>query len=292
MSQRGQWRGRYADEADGEQLDISPKHRHRDAVGISLMNVDATGSQTFSVAGRKKLSPDRTFSRAFRCADRIPRLAQRLANAGLTSIAHLALAVFGFVSPVLCDTKQARDLSNAIEEMGYFNIHVNSCLISFSRLTNPTKENNGLYQYTRVVHLNTIDLSSPTESEAVSASGVRYYRLEFVHADSYYDIFRQSLLFGSRIKKIFPESHWPYFDVSQQDDWTAPIEAELQKQLTSLNEMNLWINFSSYGRSTTIPLTFQVTDLHRSRLSKLKALLQLYALEQGCSDTQKEKTEI
>ena len=163
---------------------------------------------------------------------------------------------FPFTAHANVDPKE--ELVNSLDHMGYIDIKVDSCKLSFARLTTPTSKNNGLFRYERIVHLETLNFSELSDIVEVKDQVISYYFQEYAQAETYYEIYNEALLFDSYIKSKYPELHWPYLDPSRFDEWTVLIEAEILNRIGNLDQLNLWINYSSFGRSTTVSRGFQI----------------------------------
>lgn len=200
----------------------------------------------------------------------------------LTTIASCTLASLPFAVFAEVNTGTEAELSRTLIKMEYIDVSIESCLLMFSRLNQPSTANNSLYKYTRIIHLDTLDLSSPPKAIKLVNGGNTIYHQEYPHLDSYFWIFSESLSFDTLSKQIYPASHWPYYDVSTQDIWTPIVESLLQQKIADLAKMNLWIDYTKWGRSTIIPRNFEMSYPDLDALTAFMAAVETYAEQTGC----------
>jgi hypothetical protein len=204
----------------------------------------------------------------------------------------LAFLMFGwvfFLSESFAEDASAieieSNLISTIESMGYIDIEVDECALTFSRSIVPSEINNSAYKYTRSVHLDTIDWGiEPKILELSLDTGkyYRYYSLELLTLKSYYEKYRESISFRIWVRERYPLAKWPYEHPKFHDQFTSVLEAKAKLMIADFADMNSWTDFSSFGGSTRFPQNFEVGFHVEGPLIDLSNALQRYSRKVGC----------
>ncbi|WP_170566027.1 hypothetical protein [Ruegeria atlantica] len=202
--------------------------------------------------------------------------------AGAAFIVALMFAVFHLPRAAISQTSPAEALTAALTEMGYSQIAIDSCVLTFERAIEPSEANNGLYKYERFINLKTIDFSSGYEVIERSTERGPLFVVLMPLNDLYYDIEPELLRFRLWAKKEFPASNWPFHFSSRQGAETPMIEMEIWKQVPGISNLNRWKNYTKFGSSTGIPPEFRMTYFRQEDLEKFMLSFIEYASFADC----------
>jgi hypothetical protein len=181
-------------------------------------------------------------------------------------------------SPLWAADQSKYQIKKILTEMGYEDVHIEGCNLEFARTVIPTEKNNGFYRYKRKVSINSLDVEDSFELR-YSERGGGFYQLSFSVQEHYLTDTIKADEFGNWVKLHYPNSTWPYLHPEDHDEMTPFLEEEFNVQVPDLTNLNLWIYYSKFGKSTRISPSFQLTYSSRAPLFNFaKAIISYKAL--------------
>lgn len=172
-------------------------------------------------------------------------------------------------------------VKGSLTAMGYQDISLEGCRLSFSRTVVPTEENNEFSHYTRVIFLSTLgDATTAKIKRGVKDASVFDFIVPF--NESYkayeYSVLRVSLL----LRRKYPNSNWPYDIPHSFGEFTPLIEEDLPSLLHELEGMNRAIVHSRYGTSTMPEMNFRMSFDSPKPLEEFLRLMMAYMGDFDC----------
>lgn len=195
--------------------------------------------------------------------------------------------IFSLSSPVHSDqmvsSHAAEEAVNFFVDMGYSKVELNKCILTLSRDILSRSENNGYYKYTRRIHIDTLDWASDPMWVVVVDKPKVYYRVLIEYKDSYYNKYRDALLFQVWSRREYPLSHWPYENPIFNDEYTSILERDLYMIIRDVDDMNIWTDYSFNGPSTRFPSNFDLSFSNEKMLRDTIIALKQYSKETSCN---------
>ncbi len=205
----------------------------------------------------------------------------------ISGIAFWAVAF----APSLSTSETSSDAKvlSSLQGMGYSDIFIDGCTVSFSRETVPTEGNNYLTKYDRHVNLRTLDLSEAYEVRGRATDHGYLYIAEVPLKNKHYQYESQIYSFRSWVRRNYPKSNWPHTSSNIEGHEAAEIEAELWNRLPQIKYMNWWTSHWKTGSLTLLPPVFRMTYHERSNLVLFRDALIDHSVSYHCSNPNEER---
>jgi len=201
---------------------------------------------------------------------------------GLIASFAIAGAAIGIPLTSLSGENDSDQLSNSLSEMGYVQVEVSGCTVSFSREGPPNEENNGFYKYSRTIHLGNLNLIEMSPVSQVQLDDRTIYQILAPLSSEYSELFRQTFFFRTWVRKKYPGVYWPYEHPKFHDAFSPLVEAELQNWFTQIEKMNIRIDYANFGPVTVMPVQFDMTFGSFEPLAYFREALLDQAVEYEC----------
>ena len=200
-----------------------------------------------------------------------------------TTFALLLLSFAAYAAELRAETASDR-LRRFLVSLGYTDVILDECLIRFSRDVVPSGANNGFYRYERLIHLDSI--SRIGSSEILRMTGVinLTYALRLETTPLYYESYRKVYSFQSWLRENHPEVTWPYLHPQFHNELTPFVEGKAHAHILEMEDLNLWIDYSNFGRVSRIERDPAIMAADTESLSTLRSLLAEYSARSGCSE--------
>lgn len=173
-------------------------------------------------------------------------------------------------------------LSETLAEMGYEDIEISDCWISFARSIKPAQNNGWTKQYTRFVNIDYLKEFSARDIQQVGQGQNSFYGFETRLDDSYPLRPLNLVRFKEWAESNYPGSNWPNVSTSEHRKALPEIEAHLEYEIPNLDQLNRWVSIGQFGKSTKIDQFFQMTWKERDPLERFLERLKAYGTSVGC----------
>jgi hypothetical protein len=180
------------------------------------------------------------------------------------------------------DNSPEESLSETLAEMGYEDIEISDCWISFARSTKPARNNGFTKQYIRFVNIDYLKEFSAQEIQQVGRGQNSFYGFETRLDDSYPLRPLNLVRFREWVESNYPGANWPNVPTSEHRKALPKIEAHLEYEIPNIDQLNRWVSIGQYGKSTEIDQFFQMTWKERDPLERFLATLKVYGTSVGC----------
>ncbi|MFG5381175.1 hypothetical protein [Yoonia sp. R2-816] len=178
----------------------------------------------------------------------------------------------------------AATVERAFIDIGYSEVSLEHCKLSYGNTVTPTDENNGFHFFVTELHLDSLkDFSDVELWRQDSRDHPTYFLLNLRFLESYtfgrteYDHFRYW------VRRNFPEANWPYQHPKYADEFAAEIEDALQNRFPELERFNRTVSHTDNGTLTLILMGGTVIgSLEETALTTLRDSLWDYSQSQGC----------
>ncbi|WP_206539680.1 hypothetical protein [Leisingera sp. ANG-S5] len=173
-------------------------------------------------------------------------------------------------------------LKSSLSEMGYVEVLLEGCEVSFSRLVQPSQRNGGLHRYDRVIKLGTLNFDGELDVRSAEADGKTYYFFIAPPKEALSDLHQDAEAFRQWVNVEFPGVNWPDYFPAMHDFRTEAVEQFLHDLFPNFVKLNLWINFTRFGRSTVATIDFRMYSTSKPELESFKSALQAYSRRFEC----------
>ncbi|KIC30041.1 hypothetical protein [Leisingera sp. ANG-M6] len=199
----------------------------------------------------------------------------------------LTLLLYSFLGGEVFGLAQDSDvaqqnLKSSLSEMGYVEVHLEGCKVSFSRLVQPSQRNGGLHRYDRVIKLGTLNFDGEIDVRSTEAGGKTYYYFIAPPNEALSDLHHDAEVFRQWVNVKFPGVNWPDYFPAQHDFRTEAVEQFLHDQFPNFAKLNLWANFTKFGRSSLATIDFRMYSESKPKLERFKTALQAYSRQFEC----------
>ncbi len=200
------------------------------------------------------------------------------------------IAVFGMVDQAAAENDKHRidnyaeaNLTEALEEMGYGEVEISGCWVSFVRSVTPSPQNGWTSEYTRFVNLDYFKEFSEREIQQLGQGANAFYGFE-TRLDNSYPLRPLTLVrFKEWVESNYPGANWPHVTTSVHRGALTKIESYLAYAIPNIGQLNRWVSVSQYGKSTDLKQFFQITWKERKPLERLLERLKAYGRLAGCN---------
>jgi hypothetical protein len=204
---------------------------------------------------------------------------QLLLGAIVTSTFFLA----SMVQSAASETGDAKDrLERTLKEMGYSEIVVETCRISFAREIIASEANYGYSKYVRTINLRNLQLDDLTYVKRKRAGRISFYEISAPFNTQYKNAYRAVTLFGMWVRASFPGLDWPYKRLADHNAFSPVIETKLRDLLPDISKMNTWTRFAKFGPVTSFPFRFRLSFGEPLLLSEFRRAMIEHSKKSGC----------
>ncbi len=167
-------------------------------------------------------------------------------------------------------------LPTVLVELGYEQIEISGCEISFFVEARPSDNNNGLFGIWRYLDFDSLRNFSVSTPYQVESPRGPVFLIDLEFDDDYFERYRPVFLFKRWVRESYPEVQWPFGSPSNLDESSSRIEFELHRQILDVASLNREVFFTKFGPISAIEST--TTTIAAADLGKLN-LLRMAILE-------------
>lgn len=171
---------------------------------------------------------------------------------------HLILIFFLLGVPLSVEASSRQDLILSLRAMGYRNITIDGCRVSFSRFFASPIGGAGFYRYDRSFRLDKLKTERATPVKKIISTSGTYYSLTFPATSIGDRDYLEVIKFKVWVHKNFPGTVWPVHDPQRQSTITSAIQKVFEKNVSTHN-LNYWIYYTRFGKSTIVERDFSLT---------------------------------
>ncbi|KIC10970.1 hypothetical protein RA19_09590 [Leisingera sp. ANG-M1] len=198
------------------------------------------------------------------------------------SLRILAVLLSFFAASASAESNETIALRGALAAMGYSEIILHHCKLTFSRTAEPTQENNELTGYKRTLHIETLQDIAEEPVRLKKQKSLKFHILDLKFRGSYSPQLDQIQRARRFIRKRFPNSNWPYDFPHFQGEFTPEIELELKREYPEIWSMNRTVEYTRYGKATRPEMSFELTYSSAEPLEKFRDSLRAYSNGKRC----------
>ena len=177
------------------------------------------------------------------------------------------------------DSLKKNNLINSLNDMGYENVAIENCKLSFTRKIVPNETNNGLFGYQRIIFLNSLEDFSKAVVRSQDING----ELIFIFETRFDSDYTEEYL--SSINNYISQNEgiaWPYTHPNRLNEKAIENEYSLRSQVAELDLMNRFQFFTNFGMTTAVSTSFQISYDSRNVLTNFLEALSDYARTNNC----------
>ena len=179
-------------------------------------------------------------------------------------------------------------LSFVLKDMGYENIQIDGCAVTFSRRIVPAMKPNNGFAFTQHIFLNSF--SDFPNAEVVNVNSLGSYNtgtsplfmLRTDFDEGYSQQYKYVREFSKYVRATYPELDWPYLDSRSHDDAVTLLEYEMRQFIPNYKTLGRVEIFSKFGVSTRFSKGFNLTYLEVGPLEKFKSAVIEHSKMHSC----------
>lgn len=174
------------------------------------------------------------------------------------------------------------NLRQSLTDMGYEDIAISECWISFTRTLEPTEKNGWTEHYILYFNIGYFKEFSQREIQVIGNGENIFYGFE-TRLDKTYPL-RPLTFQGFKrwVENKYPGANWPNVHKSKQRTNIPAIETALAKRIPILAHLNRWVSSTRFGKITNVSEFFQMTWKEREPLENFLHALESYAERSDC----------
>jgi len=201
-----------------------------------------------------------------------------------TVMRFLIATVSCLLLPVSSNATTTESLVNSLLSMGYEDVVVNDCLVSFQRPVEPTEENNFFFRYARYLDLRTLDIPGDVVVERRPNTSREVYEMEIQFSEAYIGLqeIRDLQAFYRWVRANYPESNYPYDHPSRGDIYLSRIHYNFLQRVQGIERLNRTIDLSQFGAVVVVENSFALRYFEQQPLEDFLSSLLEYIDQNSC----------
>jgi hypothetical protein len=207
-------------------------------------------------------------------------MADHIVRTLVVSAAMLLFLVWGAVAQ---SGNPRADLMRTVVNMGYDDVSLNNCSLSYSRNVTPTEQNNHFRHYRMHLLLDTLLVSEDLRVRKREYPNYSFYELSIPLSEKY----RSKLIEITRIKirliKQVPGSSWPQGFPGSEKERVPIIQSYLSEYSDILSGMNRVVEETVYGTYVRPLENISISYSDTASLEKFRDDLNRYSNFFGCN---------
>lgn len=188
-----------------------------------------------------------------------------------------------FATATSAENNETLALRGALAAMGYSEVSIHHCKLTFSRTIEPTEQNNEFTGYKRILHIETLQDFAAEPIRLKKQKSFKFHVLDLEFRESYSPRLDQIQRSRRQIMKQFPASNWPFDFPHLQGDFSSEIELELKQEFPEIWSMNRTVEYTRFGEITRPELSFELSYSSAEPLEQFRDTLKAYSTKHGCS---------
>ncbi|WP_264212497.1 hypothetical protein [Leisingera thetidis] len=188
-----------------------------------------------------------------------------------------------FATAASAESNETLALRGALAVMGYSEVSLHHCKLTFSRTIEPTQQNSEFTGYKRILHIETLQYFAAEPVRLETRKNFKFHVLDLKFRESYSPKLDQIQRTRRHIMRRFPASNWPHDYPHIQGDFSPEIETELKREFPEIWSMNRTIEYTRFGETTRPELSFELSYSSAEPLERFRDRLKAYSTRKRCS---------
>lgn len=173
-------------------------------------------------------------------------------------------------------------LSFVLKDMGYENIQIDGCAVTFSRRIVPAMKPNNGFAFTKFIELNSLKEFNDAQIDDVGSKLMKQFVLAAEFDSEYSHIYQKTKEFYKLIHESEKGVSWPYKDSRSHNEFVTLLEYKMKLFIPNYQSMNRIIFFSKFGSSTHFEQYFSLAHENFELLSKFKSAVIEHSKMHSC----------
>ena len=198
----------------------------------------------------------------------------------ISEVLPLMVAISVMPSPLSSEVvSQSKELvERQLEKMGYEEIEINDCKISFFRDLGRSCPSNKALGYRRNIDLRNLNFKEVSDIRELRSGAQIFYYFKIEAADKYLNLDKRLTYFNVELRRRFGDLDWGYYFNHNKSKASALFD----ELFPDVSDINTWISSTCYGDAPELEMGFSMNFDHKAEIEVFRDGLLNYSKHKSC----------